>query len=162
KLDWAAFERKYLAQADGGRVLTLVVARGAQPASPRDGGKSPTGAADDPLLVLPEFRLELRSRGAVGQLSYRGPGGTARVEVRGRLPLPFLAVAAERPALVVEARWAAGLLAGLPAGEDDRRRVAAEWLLAGGDATARLALERRAAPPRLAPLATAVDADAAP
>ncbi len=249
KLPWPAFRRKYIEQGDDPRVLTLSVGNGAQPANPAQQDKPPVGTAGDPFLVIPEFRLELRSKGAVSDLVYANDDGSQHVEhvtalaiapmraaatavhsqltvavvyvgsgddwiaklgpsekvtrdsfpkgvwvavddrgpipqgeiieagngatlvsaptfgdetpeidyhqvnVGPRLPLPFVSEEGDRSLVADFGADAFTFAEAQPSGAAAAMTVAAGWLASGGTSPARIALERRLAPPRLAPLA---------
>ena len=63
RLDYTRFAEKYL-RPGGARMLTAVVGRGTLPPSVAARSKPPTGAADDPIIVLPEFSLNIATSAA--------------------------------------------------------------------------------------------------
>ncbi len=82
-LAWDAFESKYI-RPGGAEMLTTVTGRGALPPSTEGSKKNPTGAIDDPFLVLPEFTLSVSTTAAASALT-----------AGGSVPLPtqvFLAI----------------------------------------------------------------------
>ena len=74
KLDWPTFESKYL-RPGGAAVLTASTGKGTVPPSGEASKKAPTGGADDPLLVLPEFVLTVTTVAAATSLTADGPRG---------------------------------------------------------------------------------------